>query len=43
MSAVAPQAGAGEPYLVIRGVTKRFGAFTALQDIDLDIQKGEFV
>src|SRR5438552_14393866 len=32
-----------EPYLLIQGVTKRFGAFTALQDIDLDIRKGEFV
>jgi len=32
-----------EPYLVIRGVTKNFGAFTALQDINLDIRKGEFV
>jgi iron(III) transport system ATP-binding protein len=34
---------AEQPYLVIRGVTKRFGAFTALTDIDLDIDKGEFV
>ena len=32
-----------ENYLVIRGVTKRFGDFTALQDIDLDIRKGEFI
>jgi iron(III) transport system ATP-binding protein len=32
-----------EPYLVIRSVTKRFGSFVALQDIDLDIHKGEFV
>ena len=29
---------AGQPYLVIRKVTKRFGAFTALQDIDLEIR-----
>lgn len=36
-------AGSDDPYLVIRGVTKRFGPFTALQDIDLDIHKGEFV
>jgi iron(III) transport system ATP-binding protein len=43
MSASTPTDGASEPYLVIRGVTKRFGAFTALQDIDLDIPKGEFV
>jgi len=34
---------ASEPYLVIRGVTKRFGDFTALHAIDLDINKGEFV
>lgn len=34
---------AQEPYLVIRGVTKRFGAFTAIENINLDIYKGEFV
>ena len=34
---------AEKPYLVIRSVTKRFGSFTALQDIDLDIHKGEFI
>lgn len=32
-----------EPYLVIRGVTKRFGTFTAIENIDLDIHKGEFI
>ena len=32
-----------EPYLRIRGVTKRFGPFTALDDVDLDILPGEFV
>ncbi|TWT00656.1 putative 2-aminoethylphosphonate ABC transporter ATP-binding protein [Reyranella sp. CPCC 100927] len=32
-----------EPYLKIRGVTKRFDKFTALQAIDLDIYPGEFV
>jgi len=32
-----------EPYLQIRGVTKRFGDFAALHAIDLDIRKGEFV
>jgi iron(III) transport system ATP-binding protein len=32
-----------EPYLRIRGVTKRFGPFTALDDVDLDIRPGEFV
>jgi iron(III) transport system ATP-binding protein len=34
---------ADEPYLVIRGVSKRFGNFTALKEVDLDIAKGEFV
>src|SRR5690606_23490561 len=29
--------------LRIRGVAKRFGAFTALRDIDLDVASGEFV
>jgi iron(III) transport system ATP-binding protein len=32
-----------EPYLKIRGVTKRFGNFAALQEVNLDIAKGEFV
>jgi len=32
-----------EPYLTIRGVTKRFGSFTALEAVDLDIYPGEFV
>ena len=32
-----------EPYLRIRNVTKHFGPFTALDDIDLDIMPGEFV
>jgi iron(III) transport system ATP-binding protein len=31
------------PYLRIRGLGKRFGAFTALEDVDLDIWPGEFV
>jgi len=30
-------------HLQIRGIGKRFGAFTALHAIDLDVQKGEFV
>jgi iron(III) transport system ATP-binding protein len=34
---------ADEPYLLIQGLSKSFGAFTALEDIDLDIRKGEFV
>ncbi|HLS19619.1 MAG TPA: ATP-binding cassette domain-containing protein, partial [Paracoccaceae bacterium] len=31
------------PALRIRGLWKSFGAFIALRDIDLDVQKGEFV
>jgi iron(III) transport system ATP-binding protein len=34
---------AAEPFLRIRHVSKRFGSFTALSDVDLDIQAGEFV
>ena len=30
-------------YLTLQGVGKRFGGFTALEDIDLSIQRGEFV
>ena len=30
-------------HLQIRGIAKRFGAFVALSDINLDVQKGEFV
>src|SRR3954466_14780129 len=31
------------PFLRIRALEKRFGAFTALKDIDLDVAKSEFV
>jgi iron(III) transport system ATP-binding protein len=31
------------PYLRVRNLVKRFGAFTALQDISLDVYRGEFV
>jgi iron(III) transport system ATP-binding protein len=31
------------PYLRIQGLTKQFGAFTALGDISLEIDEGEFV
>jgi iron(III) transport system ATP-binding protein len=31
------------PYLRLTGVRKDFGSFTALKDIDLDIDQGEFV
>jgi iron(III) transport system ATP-binding protein len=30
-------------YLSIRSLNKRFGAFTALHDVDLDIRRGEFI
>jgi iron(III) transport system ATP-binding protein len=30
-------------YLQLRGISKRFGAFTALDNIDLTIRRGEFV
>ncbi|MDM0111180.1 putative 2-aminoethylphosphonate ABC transporter ATP-binding protein [Variovorax sp. J22R133] len=30
-------------YLSLRGIQKRFGAFTALENIDLTIRRGEFV
>ena len=29
--------------LVLRGLTKRFGGFTAVDNIDLELQAGEFV
>ncbi len=32
-----------EPYLRIEGLTKMFGAFTALKDVSLDVYDGEFV
>ena len=37
---VAP---AGAPYLRVRDLSKRFGAFTALDDISLEVAEGEFV
>ncbi len=30
-----------EPFIKIQGVTKRFGAFTAVENVDLDIYRGE--
>jgi iron(III) transport system ATP-binding protein len=35
--------GVADAYLKIRGVSKTFDEFTALRDINLDIQSGEFV
>jgi len=43
MHGLPANANSDEAYLVIRGVSKSFGSFTALQDIDLDIHRGEFV
>ena len=34
---------ANEPYLSIEGVTKDFGSFRALRNVDLEIRRGEFV
>ncbi len=42
----APQNGPAEArqsYLRIRDLTKRFGSFTALESISLDVQEGEFI
>lgn len=40
----ASPGGAGErPFVSVRKVSKTFGAFQALKDIDLDIARGEFV
>ncbi|PWB62543.1 MAG: putative 2-aminoethylphosphonate ABC transporter ATP-binding protein [Bradyrhizobiaceae bacterium] len=36
-------AGTRAPFLRVQGITKRFGAFTALDDISLDVFPGEFV
>jgi iron(III) transport system ATP-binding protein len=35
--------GASAPFVRIRNLTKRFGAFTALDNVSLDVMKGEFV
>ncbi len=32
-----------EPYVEVRGVSKQFGSFTALEDVSFDIARGEFV
>jgi iron(III) transport system ATP-binding protein len=41
--AAPPAADDAESFLRIRGLSKRFGSFTALDGIDLDIRRGEFV
>ncbi len=37
------EAGGPRPFLIIRDLTKKFGDFTALKDISLDVFKGEFL
>jgi iron(III) transport system ATP-binding protein len=43
VSVSRPEASADDSYLAIRRLTKRFGTFTALDDISLTIRRGEFV
>lgn len=38
---MVPADAPAEPLLAVRGLTKRFGALTALADVDLDIRAGE--
>ena len=33
----------GDPYLIVEDLTKKFGSFTALKNINLSVQAGEFV
>ena len=44
-SGAAPggSAAPGDPYLTLAGVRKTFGAFTALHDVALAVERGEFV
>ena len=37
------RAESGQDYLRIRDLTKRFGTFTALRDVSLDVRQGEFI
>jgi D-xylose transport system ATP-binding protein len=41
--APAREAANGEPVLSLRGVSKNFGAVSALTDIELDVHAGEVV
>lgn len=38
-----PTTGLAKPFLSVRHVTRRFGAFTALDGVSLDVAQGEFV
>ena len=38
-----PTQGNATPFLSVRQVTRRFGAFTALDGVSLDVAQGEFV
>src|SRR5712671_1824097 len=38
---VEPAVSSAEPLLSLRAITKRFGSFTALSDVSLDIRAGE--
>ncbi len=38
---VSGDAASGDTYLRARGITKRFGALTALADVDIDVRRGE--
>src|SRR5262245_41712168 len=40
---MSSQASAASPFLRVRDLHKHFGKFTALRDISLDVNKGEFV
>jgi putrescine transport system ATP-binding protein len=37
-----PVPASGQPFVRIAGVSKRFGSFTAVDDVSIDIMKGEF-
>ena len=41
VAATAPSAAQGETVLTVRGASKRFGVVSALEDIDLDVRRGE--
>ena len=42
ISAAAPQAGNDAPIIEISGLSKRFGSFSAVEDVNLTIGRGEF-